>query len=85
MDNEKLQRANELAETIKIIKDFLEAFPEDINNVCQCQIKISYNRPGVVGIIERSIWAGDIPNTFWTIEDMAKQELNRYEKEFEEL
>ena len=85
MDNEKLKRANELAETIKIIKDFLEVFPKDVNDVVQCQIKISYNVPLVCTVKEQTIWAGDIPSTFWTIKDMAKQELSKYEKEFKEL
>lgn len=85
MDNEKLQRGNELAETIKIINDFLEVFPKDISDVGQCQLKITYNVPCSAGVIERTIWAGNIPTTFWKIQEFAKQELSQYEKEFEEL
>ena len=85
MDNEILRRANELAEKIQLIKDFLEAFPADTRDYLKCQIKISYNATGVVGVIERTIWAGHIPSILWTIEDVAKQELSKYEKEFAEL
>lgn len=85
MDNEKLQRGNELAEIIKNIKDFLEVFPSDISSVKGCQIKITYNVILNAQTRERTIWAGDIPTTFWKIKEFAKQELRQYEKEFEEL
>ena len=85
MDNEKLQRGNELAEIIKNIKGFLEVFPSDISCVKDCQIKITYNVILSAKPRERTIWAGDIPTTFWKIEEFAKQELSQYEKEFEEL
>lgn len=85
MDNEKLKRANELAEKIQLIKDFLEAFPEHDRDFVQCQIKISYNAPGVCSIIERTIWAGNIPLTFSALEEFVKSDLSQYEKEFNEL
>lgn len=85
MDNEKLQRGNELDESIKNIKDFLEAFPSDISCVKDCQIKITYSVIYHVEPIVRTIWAGDIPTTFWKIKEFAEQELSQYEKEFEEL
>ncbi len=85
MDNEKLQRGNELAEIIKNIKDFLEVFPSDISSVNNCQIKITYNVILNANPREKTIWAGDIPTTFWKIKEFAEQELSQYEKEFEEL
>lgn len=85
MDNEKLQRGNELAESIMNIKDFLEAFPSDISCVKDCQIKITHSVIYQIEPIVRSIRAGDIPKTFWKIKEFAKQELRQYEKEFEEL
>ena len=85
MDNEKLQRGNELAEIIKNIKDFLEVFPSDISSVNNCQIKITYNVILNANPREKTIWAGDIPTTFWKIKEFAEQELSKYEKEFEEL
>jgi hypothetical protein len=85
MDKEKLQRGNELAEIIKNIKDFLEVFPSDISCVKDCQIKITYNVILSAKPRERTIWAGDIPTTFWKIQEFAMQELSQYEKEFEEL
>ena len=85
MDNEKLQRGNELSEIIKNIKDFLEVFPSDISSVKDCQIKITYNVTLTAIPREKTIWAGDIPRTFWKIEEFAKLELSQYEKEFEEL
>lgn len=85
MDNEKLQRANELAERIQLIKDFLEAFPADTRDFLKCQIKISYNATGVVGVIERTIWAGNIPLTCSALEELVKSDLSQYEKEFKEL
>ena len=85
MDNEKLQRGNELSEIIKNIKDFLEVFPSDIGSVNNCQIKITYNVILNAKPREKTIWAGDIPSTFWKIQEFAKQELSQYEKEFEEL
>ena len=85
MDNEKLQRGNELAESIKNIKDFLEVFPSDISCVKDCQVKITCSVIYQVEPIVRTIWAGDIRTAFWKIEEFAKQELSQYEKEFEEL
>lgn len=84
MDKENLQRANELAETIKEIEDFLKAFPENSKQFKDCQIKVLYNFSPKQ---ERSatIIADLIPRAFFNLKVNIGAELERYEKEFEEL
>ena len=84
MDNEKLQRGNELVEAINEIKKFLEAFPKDSSQIKRCQIRVLYNfspnREKSATII-----ADRIPVAFDNLITDIRDELARYEKEFEEL
>ena len=85
MDNEKLQRANELVEAIKEIEDFLEAFPATSEDIYRCQITIQYNAPFSAAIIRKTIIADRIPDAFLNLRASARVQLARYKEEFEEL
>ncbi len=84
MDNEKLQRGNELVEAINEIKKFLEAFPKDSSEIKRCQIRVLYNfspnREKSATII-----ADRIPAAFQNLRASAMVQLTQYEKEFEKL
>lgn len=84
MDNEKLQRGNELVEAIKEVKEFLKAFPESSKSFSDCQIRVLYNFSPKT---ERkaTIIADRIPRAFYNLIVNTRAELERYEKEFEEL
>ncbi len=85
MDNEKLQRGNELVEIIKEIKDFLSVFPDDSSHFGQCQIRVLYNVPLSAEVKSSTIIADLIPRAFFNLRAHTKEALARYEKEFEEL
>lgn len=84
MDNEKLQRANELVEAIKEIEKFLKAFPNDSKEISKCQIRVLYNFSPKT---ERkaTIIADRIPIAFASLQKVAERELEKYKQEFEEL
>lgn len=85
MDNEKLQRGNELAEAIKEIEGFLEAFPTTSEDIYRCQVTVQYNAPFSATVIRKTIIADRIPIAFDNLITDIRDELARYEKEFEEL
>lgn len=85
MDNEKLQRANELVEIIKEIKEFLSVFPDDSSHFGTYQIKVLYNVPCKAEMKSATIIADIIPRAFFNLIVNTRAELERYEKEFEEL
>lgn len=84
MDNEKLQRANELVEAIKEIEEFLKAFPNDSKEISKCQIRVLYNfSPRTEKIA--TIVADRIPAAFQNLRASAMVQLTQYKKEFEKL
>lgn len=85
MDKEKLQRGNELVEIIKEIKEFLSVFPDDSSHFGQCQIRVLYNVPCKAEMKSATIIADLIPRAFFNLIVNTRAELERYEKEFEEL
>ena len=85
MDKEKLQRGNELVEIIKEITEFLSVFPDDSSHFGQCQIRVLYNVPCKAEMKSATIIADLIPRAFFNLIVNTRAELERYEKEFEEL
>ena len=85
MDNEKLQRGNELVEIIKEIKEFLAVFPDDSRDNCECQVRVLYNVPFKAEVKSSTIIADRIPKAFFNLKAHVEEQLARYEKEFQEL
>ncbi len=85
MDNEKLQRGNELVEAIKEIEGFLEAFPTTSEDIYRCQVTVQYNAPFSATVIRKTIIADRIPIAFAALQTVTKRELEKYKLEFEEL
>ena len=85
MDNEKLQRGNELAERITAVKSFLEVFRESNEHINNYQIKVMFNAPLNANVVQRTILACFIPKAFKALISETMFELGALEKEFEEL
>lgn len=85
MNNEKLNRGNELVEIIKEIEQILDVFPLKSEDNYRCQIKITYNVPYSTIVNSATISADRIPAAFKNLQAMVKEELVNYEKEFDEL
>lgn len=85
MDKEKLQRGNELAERITAVKSFLEVFRESSEHINNYQIKVMFNVPLNVNVVQRTILACFIPDAFKALISETMFELEALEKEFEEL
>ncbi len=85
MDNEKLQRGNELAEAIAEVEGFLEAFPATSEDKYRCQITIQYNALFSANVIKKTINADRLPDAYRKLKASAMEQLAQYKKEFEEL
>lgn len=88
MDNEKLQRGNELVEAIKEVKEFLFVRSPSTGNkvdLCRFQIRIQYNVPFSAAVKSATINADRIPDAFIQLFTNIEEQLAEYEKEFAEL